>query len=80
MPLFRLSSLKKGDRARITRIFEERGSALSNRLLEMGFLENVDLEVLHEAPLGGDPLAVRVRGSVIALRRSEASVIEVSIL
>lgn len=50
---------------------------LRNRLLEMGFLEGAVVELLHEAPFGGDPIAVRVRGSLLALRRSEANHIEV---
>lgn len=47
------------------------------RLHELGFDEGVDVEVLHQAPFGGDPLAVRVGNMVIALRRSMARLIEV---
>jgi ferrous iron transport protein A len=50
---------------------------LARRLLEMGLLEGAEVEVLHQAPFGGDPIAVRVRGSLIALRRNEACFIEV---
>ncbi len=46
---------------------------LTKRLMEMGFLEGETLELLHEGPIGKDPMAVRVRGGMIALRRSEAS-------
>lgn len=49
------------------------------RLLEMGLLEGSAVEVVHEAPFGRDPIAVRVRGSLIALRRNEANLIEVEI-
>lgn len=52
---------------------------LTQRLLEMGFLEGSWVEIAHEAPFGGDPLAVRVRGTLVALRRQEADVIEVII-
>lgn len=52
---------------------------LRNRLLEMGFLEGATIELLHEAPFGRDPIAVRVRGSVLALRRNEANSIEVRV-
>ena len=48
------------------------------RLLEMGFLEGSTVELVHEAPFGGDPIAVKVRGSLLALRRSEANLIEVT--
>lgn len=46
---------------------------VSQRLMEMGFLEGSEVELVHEAPFGGDPIAVRVRGSLIALRRAEAN-------
>ena len=49
------------------------------RLLEMGFLEGSQVEVLHEAPFGGDPIAVRVRGTLIALRREEANLVWVKL-
>lgn len=46
---------------------------ISARLMEMGLLEGSRVEVAHEAPFGGDPIAVRVRGALIALRRNEAN-------
>jgi ferrous iron transport protein A len=49
------------------------------RLLEMGILEGSRVEVVHEAPFGRDPLAIRVRGALIALRRHEAAHIEVEV-
>lgn len=52
---------------------------IRRRLLEMGLLEGSRVEVVHEAPFGRDPIAVRVRGSLIALRRSEANYIEVEL-
>jgi ferrous iron transport protein A len=52
---------------------------LLQRLLEMGLLEGSSVEVVHEAPFGRDPIAVRVRGALIALRRNEANYIEVEI-
>jgi ferrous iron transport protein A len=52
---------------------------LLQRLLEMGLLEGSAVEVVHEAPFGRDPIAVRVRGALIALRRNEANYIEVEI-
>lgn len=46
------------------------------RLREMGFDEGVRVEVLHRAPFGGDPLAVSVGGSTIAIRRAQAQLIQ----
>ena len=49
----------------------------ARRLHELGFDEGVDVELLHRAPFGGDPLAVRVGNMVVALRRSMARLIEI---
>lgn len=48
---------------------------LNQRLMEMGLLLDEKIEVLHQAPFGGDPIAIQVRGSVLALRRSEAQAV-----
>ena len=52
----------------------------ARRLQELGFDEGVDVEVLHRAPFGGDPLAVRVGNMVVALRRTMAALIEVELV
>jgi ferrous iron transport protein A len=44
---------------------------VADRLLELGFDEGAEVETLHRAPLG-DPIAVRVDGSVVAIRRALA--------
>lgn len=70
----RLGELRPGDRARIVAIESEGIAAeLAARLMEMGLLEGSAIELVHEAPFGGDPIAVRVRGALIALRRGEAN-------
>ncbi|WP_156255444.1 FeoA family protein [Sandarakinorhabdus oryzae] len=51
--------------------------ATAQRLCELGFDEGVDVEIVHRAPFGGDPLAVRVGNMVVALRREMARLIEV---
>jgi ferrous iron transport protein A len=48
---------------------------LERRLLELGFVEGAEVEVLYEGPLGRDPIAVRVNDNTIALRRREAMAI-----
>lgn len=50
----------------------------AQRLHELGFDEGVDIELLHRAPFGGDPLAVRVGNMVVALRRAMAVLIELT--
>ena len=51
-------------------------SELSSKLLEMGFYEGKELEILYKAPFG-DPIAVRVGDYVLSMRKKEASLIEV---
>lgn len=79
-----LGELKKGQSGRILSILSQSPESsqsqdpLSQRLMEMGLLVGCDVEVLHEAPLSRDPIVVRVRGALIALRRNEASYVQVS--
>jgi ferrous iron transport protein A len=54
------------------------GGEVERRLLELGFVEGATVEILHEGPLGRDPIAVRVNNCTIALRRREAMAILVS--
>jgi ferrous iron transport protein A len=78
--ILQLGRLKSGERATICRVG---GASAPNRfverLMEMGFVEGATVEVKHEAPIGHDPIAVEVRGTLIALRRNEANAIEVRI-
>lgn len=73
-----ISALRPGQIVTIVAI-DRLGSDPLNagRLHEMGFDEGVDLELLHRAPLGGDPLAVRVGNMTVALRKSLAALVEV---
>ena len=50
---------------------------ISRRLMEMGVIPGVSLQVLKAAPFG-DPIEVRVRGYNLAMRRSEADAIEIA--
>jgi ferrous iron transport protein A len=71
-----LGKLRKGQAATITAVQE---AGAETRLLEMGFLEGSRIEVIHEAPWGKDPIIVRVRGALIALRRQEADAVLVEL-
>jgi ferrous iron transport protein A len=51
---------------------------LESRLIELGFVEGASVEVLHEGLFGRDPIAVRVDGVTVALRRREAMAIIVT--
>ena len=51
---------------------------LERRLIELGFVEGAAVELLHEGLFGGDPIAVRVADTTIALRRREAMAVRVA--
>ena len=50
---------------------------LERRLIELGFVEGARVHILHEGLFGKDPIAVRVNGATVALRRREAMAIAV---
>jgi Fe2+ transport system protein FeoA len=52
--------------------------AMALRLMELGFIKNSQVYVIHEAPFTHDPIAVVVRGKKIAVRRSDAALVLVS--
>ena len=52
---------------------------LERRLLEIGFVEGAEVEILHEGALGGDPIAVRLDDARVALRRREADAVMVRV-
>jgi ferrous iron transport protein A len=51
---------------------------LERRLIELGFTEGAQIEILHEGIFGRDPIAVRVNDATVALRRREAMAIFVT--
>ena len=74
-----INTMQRGDIAVIVAVDRaQRDPAGAQRLHEMGFDEGVDIELLHRAPLGGDPLAVRVGNMTVALRKSLAALVEVA--
>ncbi|MDO9711968.1 FeoA family protein [Paracraurococcus lichenis] len=48
---------------------------LERRLIELGFIEGAQVEILHQGLIGRDPIAIRVDGATMALRRREAAAI-----
>jgi Fe2+ transport system protein FeoA len=72
-----LSQLQPGERATIC---EVGGSgALRRRLLDMGVVPGVEVEVVRIAPLG-DPVEYMIKGYRLSLRRSEAARVAVEAL
>ncbi len=74
--LGRLSDLRPGDDAEIVRIEPEIRGFTRRRLLDLGLTSKARVTV-HLTNAFGDPMAFRVRGTTIALRREEASKIRV---
>lgn len=75
---FRLGVASAGYCGRICAICVEEGACslpaceMECRLVELGFVEGATVHVLHEGLIGRDPIAVRVNGTTVALRRREA--------
>lgn len=70
----RLSDLQPGERAEIVRLTME--GPERRRLLDLGLSPGTAIESCLRSPLG-DPVAYRVRGTTIALRRQQTEQIEV---
>ena len=74
-PKHTLNDLPSGIDGRVTAVSGT--GPVMRRLMEMGVVPGVDVQVVKAAPFG-DPIEVRVRGYSLAMRRSEADSIEVS--
>jgi ferrous iron transport protein A len=72
-----LDSLKPGQRARVQSVTGE-GSAVYQRLMEMGVFEGAEVEVVRFAPLG-DPMELRLHGYHLSVRKSEAACVSVEV-
>lgn len=75
-PTTSLNQLQPGQEAVIVRVGGQ--GALRRRCLEMGMVKGETVRVERVAPLG-DPVAYRVKGYRLSLRREEAAHIEVTL-
>ncbi len=73
-----LHLLAKSQQGRIVQI--NATDAEKYRLFSLGFFEGLHIRLLHEGPLGGDPIAVDIEGHMVALRRADAAHILVDII
>ncbi len=69
-----LGELPLGGRGRLFSI--EAVCATSQRLMAMGFLPGVEVQVVAVAPFG-DPITVEVQGRRLSLRRADAVAVKV---
>ncbi|MCD6130050.1 MAG: ferrous iron transport protein A [Deltaproteobacteria bacterium] len=72
-----LDELKPGRECRVIRVTAE--GIVGQRLLDMGFSPGTEIKVVRNAPLM-DPVDVKLRGFILALRHSEARGVEVNLL
>lgn len=64
-----LTSLKPGEKGKIFRLMAK--GAIRRRLIDMGVLPDVLVELQSVAPLG-DPLKIKMHGYSLTLRKTEA--------
>ena len=73
-----LDTLKTGQRATVKTV-NGSGSALNQRLMEMGVFEGAEVEVVRFAPLG-DPMELRLHGYNLSVRKADAACVQVEVL
>ena len=69
-----LGEMKLGQRARVLAV--DGIDDVSVRLMEMGLVPGASISVVRSAPLG-DPIQIKLRDYHLALRRTEAELINV---
>lgn len=70
----KMSELRPGDKAVVTGV--ETTGEVSRRLFDMGLVNGTMFMVIRKAPLG-DPIEIKMRGFMLALRLNEAECISV---
>ncbi|MCB1330298.1 MAG: ferrous iron transport protein A [Maritimibacter sp.] len=73
-----LGTARKGFRGQVVSVLPVPGAGrlaadeMERRLIEMGFIEGAEVEIVHEGPIRRDPIAIRVGTATVALRRRDA--------
>jgi ferrous iron transport protein A len=73
-----LADLRRGQCATITATLSGCAPATAERLRDLGFRPNSQVEVVRRAPLG-DPTVFRVRNAEMCLRRGEAAQLVIAV-
>ncbi len=76
--LISLKDLPVGKSGQVTYISNSTYS--KRRFLDLGLTPNTFVKTERISPIGGDPIAYNIRGSIIALRKNEAAYVFVKIL
>lgn len=74
MQIKTLDLLKNGEKAKIKKINAE--GKLLHKLLDMGFINHTEIEIIREAPLL-DPVELKIHNYLLSVRKSEARLIEI---
>lgn len=69
-----LDQLQPGESCRVVRVCGK--GALRRRLMEMGLVRGVKIEILKTAPMG-DPIEYKLLGYHLSMRKSEARLVMV---
>ena len=70
----KMSELKPGDKGLVLKV-ENTGEA-ARRLMDLGLHKGAAFKVVRRAPMG-DPMEIKIRGSLLALRMKEAEFVVV---
>lgn len=73
-----LSTLRRGDRARVVMVSSDRSDQVARRLIDLGMEPGRVVEVGRRAPLG-DPTVYRVADYSLSLRRRDAALVLVEV-
>ena len=77
MDILPLAKLKPHQRGKVVKV--SNGGEAYRRILDMGIIKGVEIEVQRVAPLG-DPIEVRVRNYNLSMRKNEAENILVELI
>lgn len=72
-----LSGLKPGEQAQVKALSPRIRGAERRRMMDLGILPDTRVEAVMVSP-SGDPTAYRVRGALIALRKEQADLIDIT--
>ncbi len=70
-----LSALRDGQQARVAALHLSGG--MRRRVQDLGLVPGTRVTCVRRRALSGDPIAYRIRGAVVALRKCDAAQIEV---
>lgn len=71
-----LLDLELGNKAVILEVLP---SSLSAKMAEMGLIEGAELSLAFKAPFG-DPIAIELNGTLLSLRKNEASLVKTQVI